>query len=167
MKTLLLKNCSIVYLSYLLDHISKEDSEGHITVLAHQHAVDNVQSLSHVNQVVPYYSSSLLEYDEVTAEERAVLDGAGFDQVCFFIEPGQKGGFENLLTIARKLVSDGGQVVGITLQGEEIHFPRWKIRQIQLKLWLRNLASLLVLTGFIVVSPWLLFLSLFKQGKGE
>ncbi len=159
MRTLLLKNCSMVYLSYLLDHIARSDSSPYVTVLAHHHAVDNVHTLEHVDDVVSFCGQGLLDYGDMEEEVRGGLSQAGVDQVCFFMDPDQQGGFDNLLDIASRVVKPGGAIIGVTLQGEEVYFSPPQIRRMRLRRWITNSGALLLLSLLALLLPPLLLFS--------
>ncbi len=161
-KVLILKNGPVVLLSYLLNFIGKS-SDKEIWILSHEHAVENVRALRYASRVVPYRAKTILEYRNLTPEQKKELKAQQFQAVYFLINPDQATGFENLLEIARQIVVPGGKVIGMTSQGEERVFSSRLLELIRKRQLLSNVLAGYVLVGLAVIAPWLLIYSLFKM----
>ncbi len=154
-KILLLKNTPIVTLSYSLRALTAMGEGAVITVLAHSHAAANVRSLAHVDEVIEYRAKDILLLRNLSSEERVLLKNRRFDKVVFQVNRGQRDGFENLLDIAAKTVRPGGQVLGITPQGDIVSFDFWTRNRIRLWHGMMQVASAIVFVALLAALPFL------------
>lgn len=159
MKILLLKNCPVVYLSYLLEHLNDDFPDSIITVLSHQHAVENVRSLAYVDDVVSFCGDDILNIREVCENDKAMLFESDFDLVCFYVGDDGLESCENLVSVARKVVSNDGGIVGVTLQGDVINIGARELSAIYFGKAAGGVFSLIIFSILVIFAPFLFLLS--------
>ena len=109
MKILLIKNTATQSISYILKAIKRKAPEAKLYVLAHEHTVDAMSQFQEVHKVIPYTPKDIFQYKKIDATTLNYFEKNKFDKIYFYHNRDAKAHFENVLFIARKLVSSGGK----------------------------------------------------------
>ncbi len=160
---LIIRNCPVVTLSYLIEAIRKELYRPHIHIFTHEHAAKQVRKIQDVNNVISYHKKDLFHYKYIPGDQLQALKDTNFYRIYFFIEQGQKNGFENLLTLSMKIIPPHGKIMGLTAKGEYVHFSTSKIRKIFRKLYLKKIAAATIFLLLGLSLPPLLTVALLKK----
>jgi hypothetical protein len=159
MNVLILRNCPIVILSYLVKNFRQDDDK--IYVMTHEHAQDSVYSLDGVKDVIPYNSKELFRYKYLKKDQVEKLKTLNFQKICFCIDKNQKNGFENLLQLSKKIIGKGGAIIGASPDGDKIHFTRKTYFYIFSNFYIQMFLSSFVFIAILAALPVLCLCSFF------
>ncbi len=166
-KVLIIRNCPVVILSYMIDAIKNETSVQNIQVFTHEHAANQIRELEDVDGIIPYRKKDLFHYKDIPKDQFEKLKTSEFDRICFFIEKGQKNGFENLLMLSKKIIPPHGKIIGLTSKGERVLFSKEKIRKTFFVFYLNKVAASFIFLLIVLCLPALLGIAFLKKQEDK
>ncbi len=153
MNILIIRNCPVVILSYIIKYAREADSN--IYVLTHDHAMDSVSVIEGVKDVIPYHSKELFSYKYLDREQVKRLKSLNICKIYFKLGEKQKNGFENLLSLALKIKGKGVEIAGVSPSGKKVVFSKIRIISLFIGAYCKMIITFLLTIILILALPFL------------